>query len=200
MKAKIKSKVKAKAAAVKAKAKGIKAKVKGKCKGGKCKACAALVAALCAAVLLGGCAEARPASRATTATYGDFIVKFSEGCSSNYVSIVVGDGAIASADSAGSTETQTATPTTDVKPDVNVDVPVTKGAAANAAADLINAAAHAPAEAARITDLPPTPARPRAFLSAHVERSRPRRERSKQGDYLCAALSRARRFCAMCSS
>ena len=69
MKAKIKSKVKAKAAAVKAKAKGIKGKVKGKCKGGKCCSCAAIVAALCAAVLLGGCAEARPASRATTATY-----------------------------------------------------------------------------------------------------------------------------------
>ena len=141
MKAKIKSKVKAKAAAVKAKAKGIKAKVKGKCK-----ACAALVAALCAAVLLGGCAEARPASRATTATY-DITVKIcmDEAVKSPTVNIpfTFGDGAIASADSAGSTETQTATPTTDVKPDVNVDVPVTKGAAANAAADLLGAAASA---------------------------------------------------------
>lgn len=125
MKAKIKSKVKAKAAAVKAKAKGIKSKVKGKCKGGKCCAALALLLALCA-----GCMDTNPASRQTTADYGDIVVKFSEGCSSNYVSIVIGDGAIASADSSGSTETQTATPTMDVKPDVNVTVPATSAATA----------------------------------------------------------------------
>ena len=128
MKAKIKSKVKAKAAAVKAKAKGIKAKVKGKCKG-KCCAALALLLALCA-----GCMDTNPASRQTTADYGDIVVKFSEGCSSNYVSIVIGDGAIASADSSGSTETDV---------DAALDVPVTKGAAANAAADLLGAAASA---------------------------------------------------------
>lgn len=137
MKAKIKSKVKAKAAAVKAKTKGIKAKVKGKCKVGKCCAALALLLALCA-----GCMDTNPASRQTTADYGDIVVKFSEGCSSNYVSIVIGDGAIASADSAGSTETQTTSPTqtTDVKPDIDVEVPVTKGAAGGAAADCVGAA------------------------------------------------------------
>lgn len=135
MKANIKSKVKAKVKDIKAKVKG---KVKGKCKGGKCCAALALLLALCA-----GCMDTNPASRQTTADYGDIVVKFSEGCSSNYVSIVIGDGAIASADSSGSTETQTATPTMDVKTDVDVSVPVTKGAAANAAADLIGAAASA---------------------------------------------------------
>ena len=133
MKANIKSKVKAKV-------KDIKAEVKGKCKGGKCCAALALLLALCA-----GCMDTNPASRQTTADYGDIVVKFSEGCSSNYVSIVIGDGAIASADSSGSTETQTTSPTqtTDVKPDIDVEVPVTKGAAANAAADLIGATASA---------------------------------------------------------
>ena len=135
MKANNKSKVKAKVKDIKAQVKG---KVKGKCKGGKCCAALALLLALCA-----GCMDTNPASRQTTADYGDIVVKFSEGCSSNYVSIVIGDGAIASADSSGSTETQTATPTMDVKPDVDVSVPVTKGAAANAAADLIGAAASA---------------------------------------------------------
>ena len=135
MKANIKSKVKDKVKDIKAEVKG---KVKGKCKGGKCCAALALLLALCA-----GCMDTNPASRQTTADYGDIVVKFSEGCSSNYVSIVIGDGAIASADSSGSTETQTATPTMDVKPDVDVSVPVTKGAAANAAADLIGAAASA---------------------------------------------------------
>ena len=135
MKANIKSKVKAKVKDIKAEVKG---KVKCKCKGGKCCAALALLLALCA-----GCMDTNPASRQTTADYGDIVVKFSEGCSSNYVSIVIGDGAIASADSSGSTETQTATPTMDVKPDVDVSVPVTKGAAANAAADLIGATASA---------------------------------------------------------
>ena len=135
MKANIKSKVKAKVKDIKAEVKG---KVKGKCKGGKCCAAFALLLALCA-----GCMDTNPASRQTTADYGDIVVKFSEGCSSNYVSIVIGDGAIASANSSGSTETQTATPTMDVNPDVDVSVPVTKGAAANAAADLIGATASA---------------------------------------------------------
>ena len=135
MKANIKSKVKAKVKDIKAEVKG---KVKGKCKGGKCCAALALLLALCA-----GCMDTNPASRQTTADYGDIVVKFSEGCSSNYVSIVIGDGAIASADSSGSTETQTATPTMDVIPDVDVSVPVTKGSAANAAADLIGATASA---------------------------------------------------------
>ena len=134
MKANIKSKVKAKVKDIKAEVKG---KVKGKCKGGKCCAALALLLALCA-----GCMDTNPASRQTTADYGDIVVKFSEGCSSNYVSIVIGDGAIASADSSGSTETQTTSPTqtTDVKPDIDVEVPVTKTAVGGAAADCVGAA------------------------------------------------------------
>lgn len=137
MKVKIKAKVKAKAAAVKAKCKGIKAKVKAKCKGKSCKACAAL--ALVA--LLAGCMDTNPASRTTSNAIGDLEPKvkicIGENACSNAVSVVIrntfGDGAIASADSAGSKETQTATPTMDVKPDVDVSVPVTKGAAGQAA-------------------------------------------------------------------
>ena len=138
MKAKIKSKVKAKAAAVKAKAKGIKAKVKAKCKGGcaKCTTCASLIGVL---LLFAGCMDTNPASRATSNAIGDLepTVKIciGENACSNAVSVVIrntfGDGAIASADAAGSTETQTATPTMAVRPDVDVDVPVTKGGAAS---------------------------------------------------------------------
>ena len=36
------------------------------------------------------------------------------------INTTMGDGALASADSSGSTETQTATPTVDVKPDIDV--------------------------------------------------------------------------------
>lgn len=152
MKAKIKSKVKAKAAAVKAKAKSIKAKVKGKCK--KCALVAkTILAAFCLAVVCGGCTTATPASRATTSDIGGVspTVKVSlDNSSSNTIHIAIsntfGDSAIASADSAGSTETQTATPTTDVKPDIDVSVPVNKAGAAqtlgstlgDAAASLIN--------------------------------------------------------------
>ena len=107
MKVKIKDEVKAKAAAVKAKA-------KAKCKGNACKACAAL--ALLA--LVAGCMDTNPASRATSNAIGDLepTVKIciGENACSNAISVVIrntfGDGAIASADSAGSTETQTATP------------------------------------------------------------------------------------------
>lgn len=74
--------------------------------------------ALVGVALLVGCSMATPASRATNATYGDFTVHL--GGNGNKVSFTLGDGALASADSSGSTETQTATPTntTDVKPDI----------------------------------------------------------------------------------
>lgn len=79
---------------------------------------------LVVAFALCGCSTATPASRATTACY-DISVKVSvdEHAKSTTVNVpfTIGDGALASADSAGSTETQTATPTTDVKPDVNVN-------------------------------------------------------------------------------
>lgn len=128
----IKGKVKAKAAAVKAKAKGIKAKAK---------CCASLLALLSLASLM-GCMDTNPASRQTYSTYGDIVVKIGEAATGNVVRVTIGDGAIASADSAGSTETQTTSPTqtTDVKPDIDVEVPVTKGAAGGAAADCVGAA------------------------------------------------------------
>ena len=75
-----------------------------------------------AASLCGGCATSDPASRATSATYGDIVVK-ADNSSNVTVRVTLGDGAIASADSSGSTETMTATPTntTDIKPDVDVN-------------------------------------------------------------------------------
>ena len=99
---------------IKAKAKETKAKVKGKIK-----ASVAIMAAILSLVLYEGCSTATPASRATTAEY---LIEFSLGdaARSNTVTFTFGDGALASADSAGSTETQTATPTTDIKPDLDL--------------------------------------------------------------------------------
>lgn len=101
---------------VKEKAKALKEKLKG------AKKCAALVAALVAAVLC-GCMDTNPASRSNDNRVGDIEpavkIVFDEGASSNSVivtmPITLGDGLIASADSAGSTETQTATPTLDIR-------------------------------------------------------------------------------------
>ena len=99
---------------IKDKAKATKDKLKAKAKGGKCKACAALalLAALC------GCMDTNPASRQNSNSFGDIEptvkVVIGEGACSNTVSVVLkttlGDGVLASADSSGSTETQTATP------------------------------------------------------------------------------------------
>ena len=99
---------------IKAKAKATKEKVKAKVK-----ASVAIMAAILSLVLYEGCSTATPASRATTAEYR---IEFSLGdaARSNTVTFTFGDGALASADSAGSTETQTATPTTDIKPDLDL--------------------------------------------------------------------------------
>lgn len=103
-----------------------KAKVKAKIEKAKKKIarkvkCCALLAL---ALLIVGCSTATPASRATSASY-DISVKvcLDEGVKSATVNVpfTFGDGALASADSTGSTETQTATPTLDVKPDINVN-------------------------------------------------------------------------------
>lgn len=99
---------------VKAKAKILKEKLKGSAK-----KCAALVAILCVA----GCMDTNPASRANDNKVGDIEptvkVIFEEGACSNTVTVTMpvtlGDGVLASADSAGSTETQTATPTLDIR-------------------------------------------------------------------------------------
>lgn len=108
---------------VKAKAKATKEKVKGKLKGKKCAVAAALF--LCAALC--GCMDTNPASRANSNRFGDVEpgvkVVIGENACSNTVSVTVpvtiGDGVLASADSAGSTETQTATPTLDVRTKVD---------------------------------------------------------------------------------
>lgn len=113
----VKEKVKEKAAAVKAKLKGSKPAAAKCC-----------VAAMLALALV-GCMETMPASRATTASYRiDVTLKVADGAKGNTFNVpfTIGDGALASADSAGSTETQTSTPTMDIKPDTNIEVPVNK--------------------------------------------------------------------------
>lgn len=100
---------------VKAKAKAVKAKVKAKIK-----ASVAIMAAILSLVLYEGCSTATPASRATTATY-QFRFELGDNAKSVTINTTMGDGALASADSEGSTETQTATPTLDIKPDVNLN-------------------------------------------------------------------------------
>lgn len=107
-----KDKIKAKAAAVKAKAKA----AKGKMKGAKCVAILFALAALAT-----GCMTPEQASRSTHSTYGDIEPDVRvEAVGSNTVAVTVnvtfGDGAIASADSSGSTESQTQTPTFDISP------------------------------------------------------------------------------------
>ena len=127
---------------VKAKAKEVKAKVKGKVK--------ALLALIGLAVLFAGCSTATPASRATTASYEINVkVCMDEGVKSTTVNVpfTFGDGALASADSSGSTETQTATPTLDIKPDVDLNyaqgggISTGGGRAASGAAGIIESLA-----------------------------------------------------------
>lgn len=102
---------------VKAKAKAVKEKLKGKAK--RCAKCVALLFSLAA---LAGCMTPNQASRGTSNENGDFepSVDVTVNGSSNTVSVVIrgtyGDGAIASADSSGSTESQTQTPTFDISP------------------------------------------------------------------------------------
>ena len=96
---------------VKAKAKAAKEKIKGKLKGRR----AAVAAALLALAFVAGCLTPEQASRSTNATYDrtepTIKVVIDERAHGNTVTITqritIGDGAIASADSSGSTETQT---------------------------------------------------------------------------------------------
>lgn len=92
---------------------------------------AKLVSTIAVLLAFCGCSTSEPASRLTKGEYGDIRprieVCIESGASSNSVIITmpltIGDAAYASADSKGSTETQTANPTntTDVKPDVDVN-------------------------------------------------------------------------------
>lgn len=116
-----------------------KAKIKGKF---------ALIAfALSLGVIATGCATSDPSSRSTSGTYGDtepsVKVVFEKGSHNNTATITMpitmGDAAVASADSSGSTESMTATPTntTDIKP--KTDVNTTGGRSAGVLESLIGA-------------------------------------------------------------
>lgn len=121
MKKNLKESIKAK---VKAKAEATKEKLKG------AKKCAVALLSLASLLsLCGGCMDTNPASRQNSNAFGDIEpavkVVIGEGAVSNTVAVTVtttlGDGVLASADSAGSTDTQTVTPTqtTDVKPKID---------------------------------------------------------------------------------
>ena len=99
-------------AKVKAKIQKAKRKIARKVKG-----MAGVIALLGLVWAIEGCMDTNPASRATSNAIGDVeptVKVVLENSSSNTVNVTVkttfGDGAIASADSTGSTETQTATP------------------------------------------------------------------------------------------
>ena len=132
---------------VTAKASATKDKVKGKLKGArKCRECSPAAVALAAvfALALAGCLDTAPASRATTASYRiDVTVKVDDGARGNTFNLpfTIGDGALASADSAGSTETQTTTPTQDIKPQTDIAVPVNKAGAAQSVGSTLGDAA-----------------------------------------------------------
>lgn len=132
----IKAKVSAKVSAAKAK---VKAKVGKPVKAAKC---AVILLALASVV---GCMDTNPASRATSSAdkVGDFDFRM-EGCSNCHfaVNFTKGDSALASADSSGSTETQTASPTqsTDVSP--KTDVNTTGGRSAGVLETAISAGAN----------------------------------------------------------
>lgn len=129
----IKAKVSAKVSAAKAK---VKAKVGKAVKGAKC----AIILLALASVI--GCMDTNPASRATSSAdkVGDITVKF-ENCSNctGTVNFTKGDSALASADSSGSTETQTLSPTqkTDVSP--KTDVNTTGGRSAGVLESIVGA-------------------------------------------------------------
>lgn len=113
-------KIKDKTAKAKAKVAAKKVKVARKTK----RAIACVVAAIMLSVLACGCSTSVPASRSTTAAY-DFgrIEVFG---SNNTITFTIGDGAIASADSNGSSEQMTASPNNDVKPDFDLEFPTAK--------------------------------------------------------------------------
>ena len=100
---------------------------------------AAAEAALCA--LLQGCAAADPASRSNRTDYGGVCVRMDG--RNNSVTLTIGDGPMATADSNGSTETQAATPT------VSVPTTVTLPAAADPLTAGIQAAGEVAKEAVK---------------------------------------------------
>ena len=137
-----------------------KEKIAAKC-GKRAAKCAVVLIAL--AFVLSGCATADPSSRSTSGEFGDteptVKVVFEKGSSNNTATITMpitlGDAAVASADSSGSTETQTASPTntTDIKP--KTDVNTTGGRSAGVLETAIQAGAKwltSPGESASCKD------------------------------------------------
>lgn len=126
----------------KVKAKVAKAKEKVKAKVGKGAKCCSVLGAIVLALAEVGCMGTNPASRATSSAdeIGDIDAKI-ENCSNCTVNInfTKGDSALASADSSGSTETQTASPTqsTDVSP--KTDVNTTGGRSAGVLESIVGA-------------------------------------------------------------
>lgn len=128
---------------VKAKVAAAKTKIAAKAKK-TAKVARALVALFALASVVTGCATADPSSRSTAGKYGDIKVCVEidqREATSNVVNVTVpvtlGDAAIASADSSGSTETQTATPTNTTKIDPKTDVNTTGGRTAGVLETLI---------------------------------------------------------------
>lgn len=105
---------------------------------------ASMLAPSAALVALSGCQTPNQASRGTSNENGDFepSVDVKVNGSSNVVSVVIrnsyGDGAIASADSSGSTESQTQTPTFDIKPDLDVHYNDAVGTGGNAVSAFVS--------------------------------------------------------------
>lgn len=107
-----------------------KAKIAAKAKK-TAKVARAVLALFALAAVLSGCATADPSSRSTCGRYGDtepcVKIVFEDGTHGNTATVTmpvtIGDAAIASADSSGSTETMTATPTntTDIKPKTDIN-------------------------------------------------------------------------------
>ena len=117
----------------------------------KVKGCAVLAFSL---LIAQGCMKTPQGSRTTHAEHGDveptIKIVIDEKAHSNTVSvpvsITIGDSALASADSAGSTETQSLTPTMDIKPDLDVNYNGPTRAAAGALETLLGNGAGAIAQ------------------------------------------------------
>ena len=121
-----------------------KAKIAAKAKKTK-KTARALIALFALATVVTGCATADPSSRSTAGKYGDVKVCVEidqREATSNVVNVTVpvtlGDAAIASADSSGSNETQTATPTNTIDVRPKTDVNTTDGRSAGVLESMAN--------------------------------------------------------------
>ena len=162
---------------VKVSAKVAKMKAKVAAKVGKGAKCCSVLGAIVLALAEVGCMDTNPASRATSSAdkVGDIEAKV-ENCSNCTVNInfTKGDSALASADSSGSTETQTLSPTqkTDVSP--KTDVNTTGGRSAGVLETAIKAGANwlmKPSE--KTADAPAASATPSASAASATPAATP---------------------------